>query len=96
MIRKFLPSRKKQTSTSKKNKELEDTAKAIQTIIESGYSSHHRVYKVNFIRGLFFGLGSAVGATVIVAGLVGLLSLFDEIPLVCGLVDAIKNSINSN
>lgn len=38
------------------------------------------VYKMNFIRGIFFGLGSALGGTVILAIAVWLLSLFVDLP----------------
>lgn len=85
----------KPENASKKNKELEETAKAIQTIIESGYSSHHRVYKVNFIRGIFFGLGSALGATAILAVLIWIISLFSEVPLIGDFIDAINNTVNT-
>lgn len=38
------------------------------------------VYKMNFIRGVFFGLGSALGGTVVLAIAVWLLSLFVDLP----------------
>lgn len=38
------------------------------------------VYKMNFIRGIFFGLGSALGGTVIIAIAVWALSLFVDLP----------------
>lgn len=38
------------------------------------------VYKMNFIRGIFFGLGSALGGTVIIALAVWLLSVFVDLP----------------
>ena len=38
------------------------------------------VYKMNFVRGIFFGLGSALGGTVILAIAVWLLSLFVDLP----------------
>lgn len=44
------------------------------------YHSRAKIYRVNFIRGLFFGFGSFLGATVVVAIVVALLSLFTNIP----------------
>lgn len=38
------------------------------------------VYKVNFVRGLFFGLGSAIGASVLIALLIGILNMFSDLP----------------
>jgi F0F1-type ATP synthase membrane subunit a len=37
-------------------------------------------YKMNFFRGLFFGLGSVLGATIVVAFVIWLLSLLADIP----------------
>lgn len=46
------------------------------------YSQRRNIYKVNFFRGIFFGLGSVFGGTVIVALVVWTLSLFVNIPLI--------------
>ena len=46
------------------------------------HSSWRRTLVFNFLRGLAFGLGSVVGATVLVAALVYALSWVDFIPVV--------------
>ena len=89
---------KKQTKLSPKQaskKELHDTARAVHTIVESGYISHGRIYRVNFIRGVFFGLGSALGATVLFAVLIYILSFFDSLPLIGGFVDVVQNTLDN-
>jgi hypothetical protein len=42
--------------------------------------SRVEIYKMNFVRGIFFGLGSVIGGTVIIAVALWLLSLFVDIP----------------
>lgn len=49
--------------------------------------SRVQVYKMNFIRGIFFGLGSVLGGTIVVALIVWSLSLFVHVP---GLGDSVK------
>lgn len=40
------------------------------------YSSRHKVYLINFVRGICFGFGSVLGATVVVAIIIWVLSQF--------------------
>lgn len=59
--------------------------------------SRARVYKMNFGRGFFFGIGSVLGATIGIALLVGILSLLTDIPGWTGdfiqyIVDTVQNS----
>ncbi len=53
---------------------------ARQAIIEDLFYDFHRsraqVYIMNFVRGVFFGFGSVLGATVVVAVIVWMLSRF--------------------
>lgn len=42
--------------------------------------SRGEVYKMNFIRGIFFGLGTVIGGTVIIAITVWILSFFVQLP----------------
>jgi hypothetical protein len=51
---------------------------ARRTVIEDLFYDFNRsrtqIYRMNFIRGLFFGLGSVLGGTIVVAVLIWLLS----------------------
>lgn len=51
-----------------------------------------RVYMVNFMRGVFFGVGSILGGTVVIALLVSVLNLFTDIP--GGIGSFIKDVVN--
>jgi hypothetical protein len=42
--------------------------------------SRHQVYKMNFFRGVFFGVGSVIGGTVVIALLVWLLTRLVDLP----------------
>ncbi len=44
------------------------------------HKNRHQVYKMNFIRGVFFGVGSVVGGTIVVALLVWLLTRLVDLP----------------
>lgn len=54
----------------------------LEEIFHDLYAERWRIYKVNFVRGIFFGLGSALGGTVVVALIVWVLSFFVQLPLV--------------
>jgi len=54
-------------------------------------STHHRaIYVMNFFRGMFFGLGVALGGTLVLAILIWVLSLFSELPWVGEFVRTIQ------
>lgn len=67
------------------NKIKKDNEKgARQSVIEDLFYDFNRsraqVYKMNFIRGVFFGFGSVMGATLVVALVIWLLSLLVDLP----------------
>jgi hypothetical protein len=75
------------------NKTHEERMNARRTVIQELfndlYDDRRNIYKMNFVRGIFFGLGSVLGATVVVAGIVWALSFFVDIP---GIGDAVRNA----
>lgn len=56
---------------------------ARMSLIEDLFYDFHRsrkqVYTMNFIRGIFFGLGSVLGGTIIVALIIWILSAFVDV-----------------
>lgn len=52
-----------------------------------------QVYKMNFVRGIFFGLGSALGGTVVIALLAWILSFFVVIPGIGGPIEKAQQTI---
>jgi len=65
----------------------------MESIFEGGYMNHRRVYKINFLRGIFFGLGVTLGGTFVVAMLLWILGLFTEIPLVGEFAETLSDTI---
>jgi hypothetical protein len=53
------------------------------------------LYRTNFIKGIFGGLGGVVGATVGIALLLWLLSLFGQVPIVGHFVDTLKSTLQN-
>lgn len=44
------------------------------------HSSRHQVYWMNFTRGIFFGVGTVIGGTLVVALILWILSHFTNVP----------------
>lgn len=57
------------------------------------HKSRRQVYWVNFIRGVFFGVGSIVGGTLVLAFVLWLLSLLVDLP--GGVGDFIQYIVNT-
>lgn len=68
-------------------------AKALELLFAAGYVDRKRLYIENFFRGIVFGAGGVIGATVVIAILVWILSLFDQIPLIGPLIDDTRETI---
>ena len=57
------------------------------------YPNRWEIYRVNFFRGISFGFGSAIGATVLVVIAVMILNLFVNIP--GGIGDFVKSIVDA-
>ena len=57
------------------------------------YPNRWEIYRVNFFRGISFGFGSAIGATVLVVVAVMVLNLFVNIP--GGIGDFVKSFVDA-
>lgn len=83
----------------KTNKKVASESEARRGIIEDLFQDFNRsrvqVYKMNFIRGLFFGLGSVLGGTILVALAVWLLSVLGQyIPFFSDFFKAVTEVLN--
>ena len=73
--------------------EYESIGRSLESIVVHGYASKRRLFFANFLRGVFFGLGSALGATILVAIVLFVLSLFSEVPLVGRFFENLQNTL---
>jgi len=61
------------------------------------HKSRKQIYLMNFIRGLFFGVGSVLGGTIVIAIVLALLSLLVDIPGGVGdFIQYVIDTVNSN
>lgn len=67
---------------SAKKQEADAKRAILDEIFDDIYGQRRRVYKINFIRGILFGAGSAIGGTFIIAIVLWVLAIFVNIPLI--------------
>lgn len=80
---------------SKKQPGIDEKAavQALEYLLAAGYVSKKRLYLENFTRGVFFSLGSIIGAAVAVTVLLWILSLFDGLPFIHDISQAVENTV---
>lgn len=86
--------KKQEKDTLKRNHD--DIAKALEILFATDYIDKRKLYLNNFIRGMFFSAGGVIGATVIIAILIWILSLFDSVPLIGPLFENTRDTIQQN
>ena len=73
---------------------------ARQAILEDLFYDFNRsraqVYKMNFIRGIFMGVGTVIGGTVVIALIAWVLSFFVELPGVGNSIEQVQQTIQSD
>lgn len=72
--------------------DLEAIGQMLVSITETGYADSKRFYKMSFIKGVLAGFGGVLGATILVALLLWILSFFDTVPFVQQIVDTLQTS----
>ena len=74
----------------------EDLGKMMVNIYESGYITANQSYKSSFLKGVAGGVGGVIGATIVIALIAWILSLFTSIPIIGPLSHDIQNTIKSS
>lgn len=75
-----MPDTKHHIAKLKHDHEMGARRAMMEELFNDYYKRRVSVYKMNFVRGLFFGLGTFLGGTIVVALLVWVLSWFVNIP----------------
>lgn len=52
----------------------------VEEMFNDLYDDRRNIYVMNFFRGIFFGLGTAIGGTIVVALIIWTLSFFVDLP----------------
>ena len=84
---------KKVAKKVKESQEVGARRDLLRELFNDFHSSRKEIYKVNFFRGVFFGIGSVVGGTVIVAIALVVLGWLTDIP--GGIGDFIQYIVNT-
>jgi len=71
---------KKTKNKLEREHELGSRRAVIEDLFYDFNSSRIKVYRMNFFRGMFFGVGTVIGGTIVVAIVVWILNLFTGIP----------------
>ncbi|MAU33519.1 hypothetical protein CL689_05255 [Candidatus Saccharibacteria bacterium] len=83
---------KKTADKVKENNERSARRQLIEELFQDFHRSRADVYKMNFVRGVFFGFGSVIGGTIVVALLIGILTLLVDLP--GGIGDFVQYIVN--
>jgi len=87
---------KKVSDKIKKDNENGARQAVLEDLFYDFNRSRGQIYKMNFVRGIFFGFGSVLGGTVVVALLIWALSLFVHVPGVGNAIQDIEHSLQSS
>lgn len=72
-----------------------DAANALELLFASHAISKKRLYWENFVRGVFLGLGSVVGAAIVISIVLWVLSITQNIPFIGPISQNIEQSIQN-
>lgn len=87
---------KKLIEKIKKDNERGARENLLEDLFHDFNRSRVQIYKMNFVRGIFFGLGSVLGGTVVIALLAWILSFFVQIPGIGQPIENVKQTIQED
>lgn len=86
------PTSKRAINSSPTNKDYEDLGKSIAAFYENGYLDKRTTIQMSLLKGIAGGFGGVIGATIVVALLLWILSFFDQVPFIDKIVKSIDQS----
>ncbi len=85
-----MPEKLEKKVAKEKKKLASEKQVYLEDMFNDLYSKRLRIYKLNFFRGVFFGLGTFLGGTVVIAAIIWILSNFVDWPLIERLVETLQ------
>jgi hypothetical protein len=84
----------KETAKAIKDGEVKGAPRAMmEELFQDFYKNRHQIYVMNFVRGIFFGFGSVVGGTIVVALVLWILSVLNYVPFLDGVTNATQETL---
>lgn len=83
------------SESNKREPDYEKLGRMLASVYEFGHVSKKRLFFLNLFRGIAIGLGSAIGATIVVALMLWLLSVIVDVPFIGPVVDSVKESLQA-
>lgn len=75
--------------------DYERLGRMMEVIFMTGYVNRVRYFRMAFVKGVFAGLGSVVGASIVVALLLWVISLFETLPLIGPVSENIQQTVET-
>lgn len=88
----FNPFSKKQPKPDKR-KDYQALGKQVMALFDAINPDRKGLYRSAFLRGVFTGVGSVIGATIVIALLAWILSLIGHIPFIGPLTDTVRDTL---
>ncbi len=82
--------------TSISNSEFERIGRSMVNIAQTGYINRRRLYWLSFVKGIFSGVGGVIGATIVIALLLWVLSWMSEVPLIGDFAERVQDTIQNS
>jgi hypothetical protein len=87
--------RKPLTDRQQRQKDLEAVGKQVMVLYDHINPDRKGLYRTALLKGVVTGVGTVIGATLVIALLAWILSLLHHVPLVGPLTDNVQNTIEN-
>lgn len=78
-----------------KQEEYRRLGAQIEAMYDTVNPDRHALYRTALLKGIMGGVGGVLGATIVIALLIWLLSLFDSIPLVGPFLESVRHTLQT-
>ncbi|MBP9813113.1 hypothetical protein KBC51_01585 [Candidatus Saccharibacteria bacterium] len=85
----------KKTDEQLKIKDYEHLGRMMEEIVATSYANKLRFFGFTFMRGVVYGLGIFIGGTIIVAIVIGVLTQFNDAPIIGPFLNRIVEILNT-